>query len=123
LHDVTDAGSNRTTGMAVAALGGGSKHTPQGGSSGLCALALAGGMTIACNRTETDKVGTVPERTSPSASPSTPSTPRSSDTTSSSSSSTTTTDMTTPSGSASGSVSGSATTSPSSSSSSNTSTK
>ena len=39
--------------------------------SGLCALALAAGITAACNRTDTDRVGTVPDRTGPSASPGT----------------------------------------------------
>ena len=72
---LTDAGSNRTTGMHVATSRDGRNHTPQGGSSamkkllsGLCALALAGGMTVACSRTDTERVGTVPDRTSPSAS-------------------------------------------------------
>ena len=74
--------------------------------SGLCALALVIGVSAACNRTDTDRVGSTPDRTTPpSASPGTATTPGSSSTTT----------TTSPSGSASGS-STPATTTPGSSS-------
>ena len=50
--------------------------------SGVCALALLAGASVACNRTETERVGSTPDRTTPpSASPGTTTTPGSRTTT------------------------------------------
>ena len=86
--------------------------------SGFCALALLFGITAACNRTETERVGSTPDRTTPSASPGTTTAPgKSSTTTTTSPSGSSSTTTTSPSGTTgAGSSSTTTTTTPGSSS-------
>jgi hypothetical protein len=75
--------------------------------SGVCALALLAGVTAACNQTESDRVGSTPDRTTPpAASPGTTTTPGSGSTSGSGSATGTTgsgSSTTSPSGSTTGS--------------------